>query len=519
MESATSGKENKCFHLLIPFISAPPGLAAAYPRYPAPGGSQPPFGGLGLPAMAPSSHSAPSGHTIAGQHARPGPLGPPPLSSVGSPLDPRYAGYRPQTTSQAAWPLKSESSLLNHKEKERRDEEDKARRDRREAEDRRMREEAQRARESELRVSREGFPSYIKEKERNGDSDPHRDRSPIRLGSTPGSLPPNDGARTESPRVKPFDASSLVKKDSSSPRSDGAVGVDLSTSSRPSSSLSHQPLQPSDLSLKPDVSKRESVIDSDISIIGEKEGNRSGANSVTGRTSVNSDHSITRLNGLDSNSHSRDHASPLVTNGLKSDSPASKHLAGLPGVSPGYHLYPPGGHRPPAAAAPAPHQDLLGRSAYSALAHPSIDPRLAASQADSLRLAQLAQADPRLAQAAIPVDPRMDPRLAQAAMFPHMMAPSLPRPPGPFDAYAGLDPFRDAYRLDLLARDPLREARDRELMRLNPLGSLVNTELERAKALGLAGYPSLPTGAIPGYPDDHDGPPPSKPSTSGEKHI
>ena len=132
---------------LTTLFLAPPGLAAAYPRYPAPGGSQPPFGGLGLPAMVPSSHSAPSGHTIAGQHARPGPLGPPPLASVGSPMDPRYAGYRPQTTSQAAWPLKSESSLLNHKEKERREEEDKVRRERREAEDRRMREEAQRARE------------------------------------------------------------------------------------------------------------------------------------------------------------------------------------------------------------------------------------------------------------------------------------------------------------------------------------------------------------------------------------
>ena len=53
--------------------------------------------------------------------------------------------------------------------------------------------------------------------------------------------------------------------------------------------------------------------------------------------------------------------------------------------------------------------------------------------------------------------------------------------------------------MDLLGRDPLREARERELMRLNPLGSLVNSELERAKALGLAGYPSLPTG-YPGYP-------------------
>jgi len=238
------------------------------------------------------------------------------------------------------------------------------------------------------------------------------------------------------------------------------------------------------------------VLDSDISIIGEKEGNRSGANSVTGRTSVNSDHSITRLNGLDSSSHSRDHGSPLVTNGLKSDSPASKHLAGLPGVSPGYHLHPPGGHRPPGGP-PAPHHDLLGRSAYGALGHPSLDPRLAHSQADSIRLAQLAQSDPRLAQAAM-VDPRMDPMMA-AAMFPHLMAPSMARPPGPFE-YPGLDPFRDPYRMDLLNRDPLREARERELMRLNPLGSLVTSELERAKALGLAGYPSMPSGLPPGYP-------------------
>ena len=449
-----------------------------------------PFGGLGLPSMAPSSHAG-AGHTIAGQHARPGPLGPPTISAA-SALDPRYTGYRPPAPSQAGWPLKSESSLLNHKEKERREVEDKERRDRREADERRLRDEAQRARESDMRMSREGFPSYIKEKV-NGESDGLRDRSPIRLGSTPGSLPPNDGARTESPRVKPFDASSLVKKDSSSPRSDGVVGVDLSTSSRPSSSLSQQPLQPSDLSLKPtDVSRKESVIDSDISIIGETSGNRSGANSVTGRTSVNSDHSITRLNGLDSNSHSRDHGSPLVTNGLKSDSPASKHLAGLPGVSPGYHLYPPGGHRPPTGGPPS-HQELLGRSAYPSLGHPSMDPRLAASQADSLRLAQLAQADPRLAQAAM-VDPRMDPRMT-AAMFPHMMAPSLGRAPGPFD-YPGLDPFRDPYGL-LAARDPLREARERELMRLNPLGSAL--ELERAKALSLAAYPSMP-GVPPGYP-------------------
>ena len=99
-------------------------------------------------------------------------------------------------------------------------------------------------------------------------------------------------------------------------------------------------------------------------------------------------------------------AVPLVTYSLKSDSPASKHLAGLPGVSPGYHLYPPGGHRPPARP-PPPHQDLLGRGGYPSL-DPRLDPRLAQSQADSLRLAQLTQADPRLAQAAM-VDPRMDP--------------------------------------------------------------------------------------------------------------
>merc|ERR1719499_700691 len=58
------------------------------------------------------------------------------------------------------------------------------------------------------------------------------------------------------------------------------------------------------------LTKKEERICDDISIIAEKEGNKSGANSVTGRASVNSDHSITRLNGLD-------------TNGLKSDSPAA----------------------------------------------------------------------------------------------------------------------------------------------------------------------------------------------------
>ena len=138
---------------------------------------------------------------------------------------------------------------------------------------------------------------------------------------------------------------------------------------------------------------------------------------------MNSDHSITRINGgLDT--HNSGHGSPLVTNGLKSDSPASKHLAGLPGVSPGYHLYPPGGHRPPARP-PPPHQDLLGRGGYPPYhQHGSANP-----------------SRPRLAQAAM-VDPRMDPLLE--AMY----------------------PFMESY--SLLSRDPLREPKERELMHLNP---------------------------------------------------
>lgn len=454
---------------------AAPALAA-YPRYPAPGSTAPPFGGLG--AIIPPGGASHLAHPRSN-------LGPPPLSSVPSTLSSqdRYSAYRAPVSTVAGWPLKSESSLINHKEKERRDFEEKERfeqerraKEKREAEERerKQKEDLQRSRDSDIRNSREGFPAYVKEKDRNGD-EAHRERSPLRMGSSP-IVNPSDN-RTESPRVKTnasFDAniaSPLVKKDSES-RSESNAGVDMriggeNSASRPSSSLSHEITKPSDLSLKSsELTKKEEKIDNDISIIAEKEGNRSGANSVTGRTSVNSDHSISRLNGLDIDpraSH-RDHGSPIVTNGLKSDSPSIKHIPST--IAHQSYMYPASQTRP--AQAPVPpampsSAELLGRSSYGLAAHHMAPPS--------------SMHDPRT-----------------LAMFPHLMGQSL-RAPNPFD-YPSLDPFRDPYRMDLLGRDPLREAREREIMRLNPLGSL---ELERAKALGLAGYPSLPTG-YPGYP-------------------
>merc|ERR1719192_2160305 len=90
------------------------------------------------------------------------------------------------------------------------------------------------------------------------------------------------------------------------------------TSSRPPSSLSQDQQANIVKSAGGEVlTKKEERICDDISIIAEKEGTRSGANSVTGRASVNSDHSISRLNGLEGSSQS-----PLVnSNGVKSDSP------------------------------------------------------------------------------------------------------------------------------------------------------------------------------------------------------
>jgi len=458
---------------------AAPALAG-YPRYPAPGSTAPPFGGLG--AIIPPGGASHLAHPRSN-------LGPPPLSSVPSTLSSqdRYSAYRAPVSTVGGWPLKSESSLINHKEKERREFEEKERfeqerrvKEKREAEERerKQKEDLQRSRDSDIRNSREGFPAYVKDKDRNGD-EAHRERSPLRMGSSP--LVNQGDNRTESPRVKQnagFDTnlamSPLVKKDSES-RSESVAGVDMriggeSSASRPSSSLSHEITKPSDLSMKSsELTKKEEKIDPDISIIAEKEGNRSGANSVTGRTSVNSDHSISRLNGLDMDPRAphRDHGSPIVTNGLKSDSPAIKHLPST--IAHQSYMYPASQTRP--AQAPVPpalpsSADLLGRSSYGLGAHHMAPPS--------------SMHDPRT-----------------LAMFPHLMGQSI-RAPNPFD-YPSLDPFRDPYRMDLLGRDPLREAREREMMRLNPLGSLVNSELERAKALGLAGYPSLPTG-YPGYP-------------------
>merc|ERR1719297_540047 len=89
------------------------------------------------------------------------------------------------------------------------------------------------------------------------------------------------------------------------------------TSSRPPSSLSQDQANIVKSAGGEVLTKKDERICDDISIIAEKEGTRSGANSVTGRASVNSDHSISRLNGLEGTSQS-----PLVnSNGVKSDSP------------------------------------------------------------------------------------------------------------------------------------------------------------------------------------------------------
>merc|ERR550532_275659 len=246
--------------------------------------------------------------------------------------------------------------------------------------------------------------------------------------------------------------------------------------SRPGSVVSHHgtpPALPVKHVTSGELRQREERICDDISIIAEKpgEGNRSGANSVTGRASVSSDHSITRINGGPASGHE---------NGLKSDS-----------------VKPPGGHHglPPGAPHPA------AASAYGGL-YPGAQSRPGQPQPPSAASSYLAAAAAGHASLA---PPSHDPRTL--AMFPHMAMSQSLRPPNPLDPYssyaaaAAMDPFR----LELLGRDPYREAREREqLMRLsNPLGSLVNSaELERAKAqaLGLtASYPSLPS-AYPGYP-------------------
>ena len=164
-------------------------------------------------------------------------------------------------------------------------------------------------RDSEARASREGFPPYVREESKE------RDRSPVR-GESHGS------------------------------GEAGLQGVDMrvTPTSRPPSSLSQDLGQPHLVKSAGGelLTKKEERICDDISIIAEKEGTRSGANSVTGRASVNSDHSISRINGLEGSSPSvAPLGAPLLnSNGLKSDSPSvasvkSHHQPGYPGLYPG----------------------------------------------------------------------------------------------------------------------------------------------------------------------------------------
>ena len=420
--------------------------AASYPRYPSV--AAPPFGGLGgiIPSpMVSASHPA-SARPMPGQH--------PSLAATSTP------------SSLAGYPSYPHGALAHPASREKED------RERAEAERRARRETEERQRDSEARSSREGFPSYVRD--RNGDTEPPgaRERSPVRSGQVKdrrGSGQPEAVTQAVvdlSTSQKPTDMSLTPR----GPLSDVTSGALVT--SRPGSVVSRHSTPPA-LPVKhvtsSELRQREERICDDISIIAEKpgEGNRSGANSVTGRpVSVSSDHSITRINGGPASGHE---------NGLKSDSPASSGLKAhhsLPAASPYGGLYP--GARPGQPPPPSAASSYLAAAAagHHGLAPPSHDPRT-------------------------------------LAMFPHMMTGSLRPTLDPYSASyaAALDPYRaDPYRLDLLGRDPLREARERELIRLGAPASLGSLELERAKAYGLAGaagagYPGLaPPSAYPGYP-------------------
>ena len=395
--------------------------AASYPRYPSSAGPAP-FGGLGGIIPSPA---------VSGSHmgARPPP-------------------HHPLTTSTpSSYP--PASGLIHPGVSREREKEEADRRER----ERRHKEELEAARrDSEVRASREGFPAYVRDRDRNGDTEvSHRDRSPVR---------PEEAKTGSSPSVR--GGMEAVDLSSTNQRSAADLSSTNHVSSRPSSVVGGPPGQVKPGDPGGHLTKKEERICDDISIIAEKEGTRS-----SGRASVSSDHSITRING------GQPGLDPV--NGLKSDSPAASVMkaGGHHGHPPTSYLYPGAQPRPGQPPGPPP------ASSY-------------------------------LASLAPPATPSHDPR--SLAMFPHMMGQSL-RPPNPLDPYAaaaaaavsypGLDPYRDPFRLDLLGRDPLREARERELMRLGSLGSLGTTmELERAKALSLssAGYPSLAGAAYPGYP-------------------
>ena len=401
---------------------------ASYPRYPS-SASTAPFGGLGgiLPTPA-----APR----------------PPLTTGGLPSATPHGLPASTPSSYSSYGLPQHPSVREKEEAERR-----AR------EERKHKEEIQR--DSDLRASREGFPAYVKDRDRNGDthhsvtnqsvpsdlSTNHRERSPLRLDKERRVSSDTGAVDMSTSQRAPADLSTSQQRTPADLSTGQKQATDLSRPSSVASSVGHVKSASGGEMLK---QKEERICD-DISIIAEKEGTRSGANSVGvtgGRASVSSDHSI--RNGT----HAPDHQT--LSNGVKSSY--------YPGHTPTPPRPPVTSYLPPSLAPPAP-------------AH----------------------------------DPRT------LAMFPHMMSQSL-RPPNPLDPYtsavqsyaAALDPYRDPFRMDLLGRDPLREARERELMRLgaaaaNPLGSLVPgaAELERAKALQLssAGYPGLGSAAAyPGYP-------------------
>ena len=438
--------------------------AASYPRYPSV--AAPPFGGLG--GIVPSP-------MVSGAHpAAARPMSHPSLAATSTPSYPSYPG--------AHGALAHPGAASREKEDRDRAEAERRARERREAEERQRHREAEQShRDAEARSSREGFPSYVRD--RNGDSGEgarERERSPVRPGSGLAKDRRGSGAGGEAvTAVVDLSTSQKTPTDMSvTPRP--VSDLSSTVTSRPGSVVSHHgtpPALPVKLVTSGELRQREERICDDISIIAEKpgEGNRSGANSVTGRASVSSDHSITRINGGPASGHE---------NGLKSDSPAG--------------LKPPGHHSLGAGAAhPA-------ASPYGGL-YPGPQARPGQPPPPSAASSYLAAA----AAAGQFTQPSPDPRTL--AMFPHMMSQSL-RPPNPLDpysaSYAALDPYRDPFRLDLLGRDPLREARDRELLRLGAgagAASLGSLELERAKAYGLgaagAGYPGLaPPSAYPGYP-------------------
>ena len=263
--------------------------------------------------------------------------------------------------------------------------------------------------------------SLAQEKDKNGDADSSRDRSPIRSDSSPQIIEVNpakpDLVKTTEPSVL-----------------DMRVPQPHPSDPKPSD-LSKPPAGSVALPAPPANNR-----DDEICIVAEKEGNRSGANS--GRpVSVNSDHSIHRINGLvDDRPSSRQSIihthrnSPVVAGShIKSDSAAVRSY-GLPPSTLPSSYYSRSHLLPAAYGLPSAHHLAAGSAGMAAYAQ----------------------------------DPRM-------SMMSHPAMLAGVRPANPFDpvAYGSVDPFRDPYRTMDMFRDPLREAREMELMRIS--------EMDRAK--------------------------------------